>query len=678
MDWFARLAIGRKLALGFGVLGTLIAIVGIDGILTARRLNTLVIDLYEMHALPAIQLKDANLSLIRISRAVRNALLDEDSTAVMKRQLEIARYDSLFQVSFGVLESHLVRPQAIEQAKRLRGVVKRLRPQQDAVVALARVGNNAEAKSRLTVIRAQADSIDALMDSLTQSKMGLMQKAVDASAAAYKSSLSTMITLIVLALAFATIAAMGITRPIVRALSALRGVADALAIGDVTHEVRITAKDELGQLGDAMTRMLDSQKSLADAAASVSAGDISNDVAIRSDKDALGQSFVRLQSTMRQLLTQTGTLVSAAKSGVLDKRGDATLFSGAYRDLVGGINDTLDAMVTPINEASAVLARIARKDLTARVAGNYQGDFSKIKDSINTAADTLDDALRQVHVASEQVASAGHQIATGSQSLAHGASEQAASLEEIGASLQELSSTTEQTSANTRQAQQMTEATLARVGEGRASMDRLTAAIESIKESSDQTARIVKTIDEIAFQTNLLALNAAVEAARAGDAGRGFAVVAEEVRSLAIRSAEAAKSTSALIEGSVRNAQHGVQLNAEVIDKLGAIDADVQRVASVVADITTASVQQRDGVVQINLAVEQLNSVTQQVAANAEESASASEELAGQAMMLTELVGTFSLGDERRSDAGGSVGHVPTKKPRHGGGRRPVQYLVGS
>ncbi len=671
MDWFARLAIGRKLALGFGVLGALIVILGIDGIVTARRLDSLVINLYEQHALPALQLKDANLSLIRISRAVRNAILDEDSTAVRKRQSDIARFDSVFKVSFTEFEQHIVRPQAKEQAARLRAAYTRLRPQQDAVVALARVGNDTEAKSRLTVIRAQADSIDVLFDSLVLSKMGLMQGAADASSAAYKSSISTMITLIVVALGFAIVAATGITKPIVRALTALRSVADALALGDVTQEVRITAKDELGQLGDAMTRMVQSQKTLAIAAGSVSAGDISTDVAIRGDNDALGQAFVRLQRTMRQLLSETGTLVLAAKSGVLDKRGDASQFSGAYRDLLGGINDTLDAMVTPINEASEVLAKIAEKDLTARVVGNYQGDFSRIKDSINTAAEMLDDALTQVHAASDQVASAGHQIASGSQSLAHGASEQAASLEEIGASLQELSATTSQTAGNTRQAQQMTEATLARVAEGRVSMDRLSAAIESIKQSSDQTARIVKTIDEIAFQTNLLALNAAVEAARAGDAGRGFAVVADEVRSLAIRSAEAAKTTSALIEGSVQNAQDGVQLNAEVLAKLGAIDADVHRVASVVGEIAAAGAQQRDGVVQINKAVEQLNGVTQQVAANAEESASASEELAGQAMMLTELVGTFSLGKGK-----GAGGATTARKVRHAT-KRPVPYLTG-
>lgn len=200
------------------------------------------------------------------------------------------------------------------------------------------------------------------------------------------------------------------------------------------------------------------------------------------------------------------------------------------------------------------------------------------------------------------------------------------------------------------------------------SMERLSAAMERIKGSSDETARIVKTIDEIAFQTNLLALNAAVEAARAGDAGKGFAVVAEEVRNLAMRSAEAAKDTSALIEESVRNAEGGVEVNGEVLEHLREITVQVEKVTEVMAEISAASEQQTRGIVQVTTAVEQMNQVTQQTAANAEESSSASEELAGQAEEMRGLVGRFVLsgvqlggGAARRpGGAAGKAGAVRT------------------
>jgi methyl-accepting chemotaxis protein len=190
--------------------------------------------------------------------------------------------------------------------------------------------------------------------------------------------------------------------------------------------------------------------------------------------------------------------------------------------------------------------------------------------------------------------------------------------------------------------------------------------VGDIRQASEETAKIVRTIDEIAFQTNLLALNAAVEAARAGDAGRGFAVVAEEVRALALRSAEAAKTTAALIERGVVSAGHGAALTAEVVESLEAIRGQVDRVTEVVAEITAAAEQQSEGVAQVNQALEQMNGVTQQVAANAEESAAAAEELSGRAASMHELIGDFRL----VADAAGA----PAPEPAGAGepGARPT------
>jgi methyl-accepting chemotaxis protein len=178
-----------------------------------------------------------------------------------------------------------------------------------------------------------------------------------------------------------------------------------------------------------------------------------------------------------------------------------------------------------------------------------------------------------------------------------------------------------------------------------ASMEQLSNAIDRIKASSDATARIVHAIDEIAFQTKLLALNAAVEAARAGDAGKGFAIVAEEVRSLAMRSGEAARSTSTLIEESVKNSEGGVSINLQVLQDLREINNQVNKVSEVMAKIASASQQQNQGVDQVNLAVEQMGFVTQQTAANAEEAASTAEELSRQAEEMRIMVRDFLLSD---------------------------------
>ena len=240
---------------------------------------------------------------------------------------------------------------------------------------------------------------------------------------------------------------------------------------------------------------------------------------------------------------------------------------------------------------------------------------------------------------SDQVASASTQVSSSSQSLAEGASEQAAALEETTSSMEEMGSMTRANADNAGQADGlMTEAgTIIR--EAAQSMDGMAESMEQIAQSGGEIGKIVKSIDEIAFQTNLLALNAAVEAARAGEAGAGFAVVADEVRSLAMRAAEAAKSTQELVEGTVKRIEQGSQLVDKTQSGFKQVTESAGKVGGLVSEIAAASQEQAQGIEQVNKAMVQMDQVTQQVAANAEESASASEELNAQAVQMKEMVG---------------------------------------
>jgi methyl-accepting chemotaxis protein len=239
----------------------------------------------------------------------------------------------------------------------------------------------------------------------------------------------------------------------------------------------------------------------------------------------------------------------------------------------------------------------------------------------------------------QQVASASGQISASSQSLAKGASESAASLEETSSSLEEISSMTKKNADTAHQASVLSAEAKSIADKGNGAMTKMGAAIAEIEKSASQTAKIIKTIDEIAFQTNLLALNAAVEAARAGEAGKGFAVVAEEVRNLAMRSAEAAKNTAGLIEGSVQNAKNGVAIADQVAQVLSEITTASAKVNMLVAEIAAASAEQSQGVSQVNQAIQQMDKVTQSNAAAAEESAASAQELNSQSEQLHSVVG---------------------------------------
>jgi len=408
--------------------------------------------------------------------------------------------------------------------------------------------------------------------------------------------------------------------------------------------------DEVGLLANSMDEFADHlQKNVIFNMQQISEGNINVDPAIIDVRDEIGPALKKMVETIHNLVHEVNRLTHSAMEGKLDIRGNQDAFKGAYQDIIRGVNHTLDEVTGPINEASNVLQQVADKDMTARMAGDYKGDHARIKESINVAVDNLDKALQQVAISADQVASASMQVSTGGQSLSQGASEQASSLEEISSSLQEMSSMTKQNALNAREAKGVAEQARGSAEKGVESMNRMSSAINQIKSSSDATSRIVRTIDEIAFQTNLLALNAAVEAARAGDAGRGFAVVAEEVRNLAMRSAEAAKNTATLIEEAVKNSENGVAINTEVLVNFQEITEKISKVSQVVAEIAAASEQQDQGISQVNKAVEQMNQLTQQNAANAEESASAAQEMSSQSEQMRSMVAGFKLAQNEHS-----------------------------
>jgi methyl-accepting chemotaxis protein len=299
---------------------------------------------------------------------------------------------------------------------------------------------------------------------------------------------------------------------------------------------------------------------------------------------------------------------------------------------------------------------------------------------VHSVSGTLGRRAVEMRDGAQQVVSAATQVASSAQSLSRGASEQAASLEETSASMEEMASMTRQNAENSQQAASLMTEVDKRVNESNRALGAMVSSMTSIQESSAKVARIIKTIDEIAFQTNILALNAAVEAARAGEAGMGFAVVADEVRNLAQRSAQAAKDTAALIEESSANAAQGSQTVEQVAGAISAITTSVSKVKGLVDEVSVASRQQAQGIDQVTQALSQMEKVTQTTAATAEESAAASEELNAQAetamvvvAKIETMVGTATHEVATLEDVAmmtptraATGGHVSQMTPRRG------------
>ena len=352
----------------------------------------------------------------------------------------------------------------------------------------------------------------------------------------------------------------------------------------------------------------------------------------RGDFNTLKNNLNQAIAAVNLMAADANTLSAAAVEGRLDTRADAQQHQGDFRKIVQGVNDTLDAIVNPLQEVQGVLRGMENGDLTQTVNGPYRGDFAQLKDAVNNTVAKLSSTVSEVRGAADALTGAANQVSATAQSLSQAASQQAASVEETTSSIDTMSASIGQNSENATLTNGMATKTSKEAVDGGEAVTQTVAAMKKI-------AAKIGIVDDIAYQTNLLALNAAIEAARAGEHGKGFAVVAAEVRKLAERSQEAAKEIGDLAIQSVSTAERAGKLLDEIVPS-------IQKTSELVQEIAAASSEQSESVVQIGGAMGQLSKATQQNASASEQLAATSEELSGQAEQLQQSIAFFNTGDE--------------------------------
>jgi methyl-accepting chemotaxis protein len=587
-----------------------------------------------------------------------------------------------------------------------------------AMVEALKVGDLAPSKQAGDLRQATAD---ALQELLTQN-IAQLNTQVEAQEAAHARNQTLFAVLLVAALLLSAAFSVAIARSIVRPLREVVQAADAVARGDLDHAIAAHDRSEIGHLADTMRGMVATLQSYVgaqramqaahdagdidhaiDAAAfpgvyGVMAGEINalvashiavnvrvigivgayarGDLSAQMDrlpgkKAEITAAVDAVKAGMQAINAEIKTLVDAGVAGDLSRRGDATRFEFVYRDIVESLNRLMETADHGLGEVGSLLSAVADGDLNRRVEVELPGQFGTLASDANRTVEQLTQIVGEIRQTSDSINAAASEIASGNNDLSQRTEEQAAALEETASSMEELTSTVRQNAENARQANQLAVGAAEFATQAEHAVGAVVTTMGEIDASSKKVADIITVIDGIAFQTNILALNAAVEAARAGEQGRGFAVVAAEVRSLAQRSANAAKEIKQLIADSTVRTVQGNTLVRQAGETMSQVLASVRQVTEFMADIAAASAEQSAGIEQVNQAITHMDEGTQQNAALVEEASASARALEQQAEQLVQTVAVFRL-----AQAGGSAARAtsPTKtsNPDVAAVRRPA------
>lgn len=650
MNFYRNLKIANKLMVGFILIALISLVVGVTAIINTNSIIKSGEQLYTENMLPLKPIAEVQSDFLKSRINLRDMILAKSDSDKAKFNSNIDNLskdinEKLTEYSISITSAE--EKANYEKIKEFLGEFDTVRNQAKDLV------NSNKIEEALTIMNGQAAVLAGDIDKAITLAFDQNNNQGEVQQKANKDAGNKILIIISVCVLFgvvlSVILGMLISRSISKPINKLMEASKNIAEGNLDIQISAATKDEVGTLAKSFEKIIESLGNLIYDANILTQASIEGKLSTRADvskhkgdyKKIIEGFNMTLDAIIEPVVESASVLLQVTNGNLnVSVKGD---YKGEHAAIKNALNGMIDNLSSYISEISEVLGEMSNSNLDLILKNQYKGDFVQIQDALNNIITSFNEVFTEINNAAEQVDSGSTQVSDGSQALSQGTTEQASSIEELTSSINDVANQTKNNAINASQANELAVKAKEEAILGNDQMKEMLKSMEDINESSSSISKIIKVIDDIAFQTNILALNAAVEAARAGQHGKGFAVVAEEVRNLAARSANAAKETTELIEGSIKKVEYGTKIANNTAHALDEIVDGVSKAAALVSQIATASNEQATAISQINKGIEQVSAVVQTNSATAEESAAASEELSGQATILKSMVRQFKL-----------------------------------